>query len=145
MDDRRKPLKVGDEVRPDEHRLVGARLREAREILGLTQEDVADALSIPRTSVLAMEAGRRKVTGIELRRLGRLYRRPIDWLLGESESPVAGEEALHRATAELSPEDKEQVLRFAQFLASAGAPGGEVAVPRRPRTRRHEAPQGGES
>lgn len=104
-------------------RLVGNRLREARETLGLTQGDVAQALGIPRTSVLAIEAGRRKVTGLELRRLARMYRRPIEWLLGEAAPEVSADDALFHATAALSPGDKEQVLRFAQFLASAGSPG----------------------
>jgi transcriptional regulator with XRE-family HTH domain len=105
----------------NEHRLVGSRLREAREVLGLTQGDVADALSIPRTSVIAMEAGKRKVTGLELRRLARLYRRDVGWLLGDDETVGAESDvALFRATAHLTDEDREQVLRFAQFLASGG-------------------------
>lgn len=106
-----------------DERVVGGRLREARETLGLTQSDVAQALGIPRTSVLAMEAGRRRVSGLELRRLARIYRRPIEWLLGEMTPEVSADDALFHATATLSPDDKEQVLRFAQFLASAGSPG----------------------
>lgn len=106
----------------DEHKLVGSRLREAREVLGLTQGDVAEALGIQRTSVIAMEAGRRKVTGLELRRLARLYRRDVAWLLGEDDgtADTEGAAALFRATAHLTDEDREQVLRFAQFLASGG-------------------------
>lgn len=107
----------------EEQLALGARLREAREYVGLLQEDVATALGIPRTSVHALEAGKRKVTGLELRRLARLYRRPVTWLLGD-EVELSDAEPLHRATAELSAEDKEQVLRFAQFLAAAGKPGG---------------------
>lgn len=118
---------------PEEHRLFGSRLRAARELLGLTQADVADVLGRPRTSIHAMEAGQRKVTGLELRRLARLYRRPVTWLLGEDQGlPDAQVEALHRATAELTEQDKEQVLRFAQFLAGAsGTP--ERRASRRPR------------
>lgn len=103
--------------------LLGARLREAREYLGLLQEDVANALAIPRASVSALEAGKRKVTGIELRRLARLYRRPVAWLLGEEEPSLESSEPLFRATSALSQHDKEQVLRFAEFLAAAGKPG----------------------
>lgn len=103
-------------------RVVGARLREGRETLGLTQEDVAGALGIPRTSVIAFEAGRRNVTALELRRLARLYRRSVEWILGEDAEPAAVDGALYRATATLSPDDKAQVLRFAQFLAAAGPP-----------------------
>jgi transcriptional regulator with XRE-family HTH domain len=110
------------DVDSNEQALLGARLKAAREYLGLLQEDVAGALDIPRTSVHAIEAGKRKVTGLELRRLARLYRRPVGWLLGE-EVELNNAEPLFRATAALSDEDKEQVLRFAEFLAAAGKPG----------------------
>lgn len=109
---------------PNEHQLVGARLREAREVVGLTQGDVGAALGIPRTSVIAMEAGRRNVTGLELRRLARLYRRDVAWLLGDDSDSAADDAALFHATAELTPDDREQVLRFAQFLASGGTRRG---------------------
>jgi len=107
----------------NEQQAVGQRLRSARETLGLTQEDVAGALGIQRTSVIAMEAGKRNVSALELRRLARIYRRSVAWILGEEpDAEVAGDNgALFRATAELSPEDKEQVLRFAEFLAAAKA------------------------
>lgn len=111
-----------------EHVEVAYRLRSARETLGLTQEDVASALGIPRTSVIAMEAGKRNVTALEIRRLARLYQRDVAWLLGEGPETVdessAENQALFRATANLSEEDKEQVLRFAHFLASGEAPPG---------------------
>ena len=122
-------------------RIVGERLREARETLGLTQADVAGALGIPRTSVNAMEAGRRKVSGLELRRLARVYRRPVDWLLGGDPPVVDTDDALVHATATLSEDDKAQVLRFAQFLASAGSPGaGAGAADARRRRRAPENP-----
>ena len=104
-----------------ERREVAARLREARELLGLTQGDAATALGIPRTSINALEAGKRNVTGVELRRFARLYRRPVEWLLGV-DSPPPATDALYRATEKLSAEDKDQVLRFAEFLAAAGTP-----------------------
>ena len=132
---------------------VGRRLRSARETLGLTQEDVATALTLQRTSVIAMEAGKRNVTALELRRLARLYRRDVTWLLGEGQevldTAAAENQALFRATAQLSEEDKEQVLRFAQFLA-AGKPAAANPVTaaakrgRQTRARRHEQPSGGE-
>ena len=117
-------------MEPNEQQAVGQRLRGARETLGLTQEDVAGALGIQRTSVIALEAGKRNVSALELRRLARLYRRSVAWILGEddeSEHTPEEDRALYRATAELSPADKAQVLRFAQFLAAANvAPGGAV-------------------
>ncbi|WP_420438083.1 helix-turn-helix domain-containing protein [Candidatus Poriferisodalis sp.] len=102
---------------------LAQRLRNAREYIGLLQEDVATALDIPRASVSAIESGKRRVSSLELRRLGRLYRRPVAWLLGEEGAEVDMDTPLYRATADLSDQDKEQVLRFAEFLAGAGRPG----------------------
>lgn len=107
----------------NELEVVASRIREARESLGLTQEEVSGALGIPRTSVNAMEAGKRGVSALELRRLARLYRRRVEWLLGEDDAPVAAADgALYRATRDLSVEDKDQVLRFAEFLATGAVP-----------------------
>jgi transcriptional regulator with XRE-family HTH domain len=100
----------------DDEKVIAARLREAREFLGLSQADVAGALDVPRTSVSALETGTRKVTGLELRRLARLYRRPVAWLLGD-DAELDGE--LLAATRLMSATDKAQVLRFAEFLAGA--------------------------
>lgn len=101
---------------------IGARLKEARETLGITQEDAAAAVGIPRTAIVSMERGARNVSATELSTMASLYRRPVPWILGEStEAPTEGN-ALFRATASLSDTDKKQVLRFAQFLASAGSP-----------------------
>lgn len=103
-----------------ETQIVAVRLRQARESLGFTQDEVGEALDIPRTSVHAMETGKRKVSAVELRRLSRLYRKNVEWLLGEEpgDDNAAGNGALFRATRELSEEDQAQVLRYAQFLAT---------------------------
>lgn len=106
-----------------EEMALAQRLRDAREYVGLLQEDVALALDIPRASVSAIESGKRRVSSLELRRLGRLYRRPVAWLLGEEGAEVDMNAPLYRATEALSEQDKEQVLRFAEFLAGAGRPG----------------------
>lgn len=99
---------------------LGVRLREAREVLGLTQEDTASALGIPRSSVSAMESNKRNVNADELRELAQLYRRSVDWLLGQDGPTPEPQSALYRATERLSEGDRMQVLRFAEFLAAAG-------------------------
>jgi transcriptional regulator with XRE-family HTH domain len=118
---------------PNEHRVVGARLRDARLSVGLTQADVAEALGLSRPTLAAVEKGTRKITGLELRRLARLYQRDVAWLLGEENADVAAGNALHRATAKLSDADKEQVLRFAEFLAAQRRTDGGTNVRPRPR------------
>jgi DNA-binding XRE family transcriptional regulator len=111
----------------DDVRALAQRLRESREYLGLSQEAVADHLGVPRASVSAMETGKRKVSSMELRDLGRLYRISVEQLLGKApeEDPVVG--ALYRTARNLTQEDRAQVLRFAEFLRSAGtAPPAEA-------------------
>ena len=52
---------------------LGRRLQEARESWKLTQAEVADSLSLSRSAISEMEAGRRGVSGLELHRLAHLY------------------------------------------------------------------------
>jgi transcriptional regulator with XRE-family HTH domain len=121
-----KQSQATDEVRESDesYASLGARLRQAREFLGLSQEAVAGHLDVPRASVSAMEGGRRKVSSLELRDLAHLYKRPLEFFLNSEkhdDTPVdetIGE--LFRATRDLTQDDKEQVLRFAEFLRGAG-------------------------
>jgi transcriptional regulator with XRE-family HTH domain len=103
-------------------RAIGERLRESREYLGLSQADVADALNLSRPAVSSIEAGKRKVSGLELKRLARLYRRSYEYFLGEAQPDAADEsiDAIFRAARSLSEEDRQQVRRFAEFLRDAG-------------------------
>ena len=103
---------------------LGARLRAAREYVGLSQEMVGQHLDIPRPAVSAMEHGTRKVSGLELKKLARLYGRPVGYFLGEDDDPVLEADevgaALFRATRQLSDRDRDQVLQFAEFLRNSG-------------------------
>lgn len=56
---------------------LGKRLSEARSQAGLTQEDAADHLGIPRTAMVQLEAGRRAVSTLELAELAKLYQTPV--------------------------------------------------------------------
>jgi transcriptional regulator with XRE-family HTH domain len=121
-----KHSEVNDEGAPSEEAYVsmGGRLRQAREFLGLSQESVAEALGIPRASVSAIESGRRKVSSLELRDLARLYKRPIEYFYSDDSQESSDEDetvqALFRATRNLTSDDKERVIQFAEFLRGAG-------------------------
>ena len=81
---------------------LGQRLKEARNNCGLTQQQVADKLSIQRTAVVNIEAGNRALSTLELTKLARLYGRAISELL---EEPSADEDifvVLHRLDEEFS-------------------------------------------
>lgn len=101
---------------------LGRRLKEAREAIGLPQAAVANHIGIPRASVSDIETGRRRVAFLELKQLAALYRRPFSYFSGDEEddSVSATARALFRTASELSENDRQQVLRFAQFLREAG-------------------------
>lgn len=109
-------------------RKLGDRLREARKYLGLTQEEVAGYLRIPRTALSDIESGQRRVEAIELTRLARLYRQSVGYFTGEDEmSAELPPDVAHlaRRVADLSMEDREELGRFAEYLrarASKDAP-----------------------
>ena len=120
---------MADSDRPEykEQQRLGTKLREAREYLGLSQEFVAEALKVPRAAISALEAGKRKVSSLELRDLARLYKRPVAYFLDESsessdDSMDSTARALFRATKNLSDDDRQQVVRFAEFLRDTGGP-----------------------
>jgi len=71
---------------------LAKRLREARTNSGLSQEQVAQELGIPRTALVHIEAGNRTVSTIEMVGFARLYRRPVAEFFRES--PAAEEDVL---------------------------------------------------
>jgi transcriptional regulator with XRE-family HTH domain len=99
---------------------LATRIRDERHYIGLSQADVAEALGIPRAAVSALETGRRRVSGLELKRLAELFGTSVDRLLGRESEQDETTAALFRATKTMTEKDREQVLRFAEFLRGAG-------------------------
>jgi transcriptional regulator with XRE-family HTH domain len=98
---------------------LGARLRESREYLGLSQDEVAKYLSIPRTALSHIESGQRRIDALELKKLAQLYKRPVVYFTGESQADAGmPEDVAHlaRAAAGLSEGDRRELSRFAEYL-----------------------------
>lgn len=98
---------------------VAQRLREAREYVGLSQDEVAQALGLSRPAITNIETGNRKVEAVELERLAKLYGQSVNYLLsGEDPLAAAPEQVqfLARAVKGLSRKDLDEVARFATFL-----------------------------
>jgi transcriptional regulator with XRE-family HTH domain len=103
----------------EEARLLRTRLRETREYLNLAQDFVAKQAGLHRSALADIERGERKVDSLELARLARVYRYPVEYFYGNEPdlSPDDGTlTALNRTAGELSEAAQQDVLRFAQFL-----------------------------
>lgn len=111
---------------------MAARLKEAREYLGLSQDDVATALGISRPAVTNIESGNRKVEAIELDHLARLYGRSVNYFLsGETKEVSEKVEFYARTVKGLSDKDLDEVARFADFLRASGT--SKKATTRKPK------------
>ena len=96
--------------------ILGLRLKEAREYRGLSQGDVAGYIGISRSALSRMEGGTRNVSAVELNQLAKLYKTSMVSLAGHNGRGHESIGKLARATATLSDKDREQVLRFAEYL-----------------------------
>lgn len=107
-------------------KILGRRLREARENRRLTQEQAAQGVGISRTALVHIEAGNRSLSTLELAELAKLYHRsPADFFEEDHSRAKCEEDPLviiHRLPPELldAPKVKEQVSRCVE-LCSIGA------------------------
>jgi len=107
------------EVKEDDRKTLGERLREAREYLGFSQEEVATFLGVSRSALSNMETGQRKVEALELKKLAGLYKRTVSHFTGEEAEGLTFEADvahLARKASELSADDRAELGRFADFL-----------------------------
>lgn len=116
----------------DEAKQLATRLRKAREFVNLSQQFVAEQSGISRSAISDIERGTRRVDSLELKRLAALYRMPVEYFLGQNVDSLAGEvdptvTALARAATQMSPSEKEEVLRFALFLQNYQGRSGTTA------------------
>ena len=114
----------------DDRKSLGARLREAREYLGLSQDEVAKDVGVARSAISLIENGQRKVDALELKKLAELYQRPAADFTGDNDviDALMPETVQHlaRAAAKLTEEDRAELLRFAEFLSSKAPAKREV-------------------
>jgi transcriptional regulator with XRE-family HTH domain len=98
---------------------LGARLKDEREYRGFSQEDVARYLGVSRSAISLIESGARRLDVLELKKLATLYECSIEDLTGGQVGQPPEPNSIKmvaRAAAALSPADRSEVLRFAQFL-----------------------------
>ena len=118
----------------DEKRCLAEILKQARECLSLSQDEVAKALGIPRSAILLIESGQRRVDVLELKKFAAVYQRPVSYFTGdEVAEPTLPAEVEHLAQAgrNLSSEDRDELARFAEFLLSRATANTKQSDPTR--------------
>ncbi|MFE2880967.1 helix-turn-helix domain-containing protein [Streptomyces roseus] len=110
---------------------LGERLKKTRDYLNMSQQFVSDNTGIPRSAISDIERGERRVDSLELKKLARLYRQPVAYLLADEKDADAGEYALAglpRALAQLTDGDQKTVMEFAEYLSLRRAAEQEDAA-----------------
>lgn len=89
------------------HSELGARLKNAREFSGYTQNAAAEKLGVSRQKLISVEKGSGPIDTILLTAMAKLYGYSIDYLLSKSDDEV--EIKLAFRSAELVDEDQNTI------------------------------------
>jgi Zn-dependent peptidase ImmA (M78 family)/transcriptional regulator with XRE-family HTH domain len=101
---------------------IGKRIKEARDLAGLSQEQLAKKAQYGSAATIwYYESGTRKIGIADLKRLATALNRPLDYFLDEREL----DDGLHRfrlrAASKVSPVGREAVAQFLAFAEEHGS------------------------
>ena len=97
------------------YKKIGERLRKLRKYIGLTQEQVAEILSVGRDAILRIEKGDRKIDLQELMNFSKLYNISMDELTMEEHTINSSDVAFARGFNELSEKDKKEIISLIEY------------------------------
>lgn len=96
---------------------IAEKLKEARNLSGLSQEQSAKKLGIQRPTISEIEAGRRKVSAEEIIQFAELYKVEPSWLLSnEDKSYDANFMFAARELEKLDQEDIKKLIGILKIL-----------------------------
>ena len=114
---------------PEQRQLMAQRLREARQLAGLSQGQAAKLMGMHRPTVSEIEAGNRRVSADEITRFADIYDVSTAYLLGDAPDKLAIDnpklQLAARELAKLSPDALDGLLRA---LAAVRTDGDDEAV-----------------
>tara|TARA_R110002110_G_scaffold415733_1_gene654566 strand:+ start:483 stop:839 length:357 start_codon:yes stop_codon:yes gene_type:complete len=109
--------------------LIGARIRQARTLAGLSQGQVAKLMRLHRPSVSEIEAGNRRVSAEELTKLAEIFDVSTAWLLGEADEKLASDDPrlqlAARELAKIKPDDLDKLLTLLAAMRGESAQSGD--------------------
>lgn len=104
----------------DDREKVGTRLRDARIMAGLSQEQAAQKVNLNRPAISEIESGKRKVSAEEIIQFSEIYKVDKSWLLLEEDQTNAEFPPQVRFAArelsKLKPEEMKKVIDLINML-----------------------------
>lgn len=99
--------------------IYGKKIKQAREFLGLTQEQVAKTLKMNRNSIINIENGTRSLKVEELSKFAKLLGLSVDEFINE-DIKVNDKKVMTfaRGFDKLSPRDQEEIISLINFKNS---------------------------
>lgn len=96
----------------DMNKIIGAKIKEAREAAKKSQMELAGALGFESaTAISLIESGERKVRVEDLEKVARFLDKDIKFFIGQEDKVVDVRVAL-RADKDINEKDREAILRF---------------------------------
>lgn len=117
-------LKISEKLtwRRSMDKTIGIRLKEARNNVGMYQEDAARSMEMSRPTLSAIEAGKRAVTAEEIKDFAGLYHVTTNWLLfgadQEEENRMQKLGAYYQLFMKLSGQEQKEVIQFMKQILS---------------------------
>ncbi len=97
------------------YEFIGNNIREARELAGLSQRQLAEKLGYESSTTISyIESGERKVSIVDLEKIAHILDKDIRYFIGQPEERLNVRIAL-RADAGLKKEDKDVILHIIEM------------------------------
>lgn len=91
---------------------VGKRVKQARLLADLSQEDLGKQVGMVQSAVSALERGERPTTVQEIERLAAVLDKPTLWFLANEDERPPAPRSLRSGSRNLPPEAVDEVINF---------------------------------
>lgn len=112
-------MENNNEKLPDRER-IAERLKEARMLSGLSQENAAKMMNLQRPAISDIESGKRKVSAEEIIQFASLYKVSTTWLLlkDENQEEIMDQQlkVAARELSRMSEGDRKKLLDILRIL-----------------------------
>jgi len=109
---------MNNENNKSERKEIAERLKEARMLAGLSQENAAKILDMQRPAISEIESGKRKVSAEEIIKFSKVYKVSTSWLLLKENETELNEQMkiAARELSKMSEANRKKLLDILKIL-----------------------------